>query len=105
MADPFISAEKFQIETAIRKENNKVLYWVELPKDKIYRVSELEVIHTSRLKKKCLIAHFVDKSDEAVKVWIGKIKTQIKIASLGLEKNSKIVTNCFDLCYTDIAKV
>ena len=87
MADHFISAEKYQTEAAIREESDKVLCRVEI------------------------IAYLVDKSVEAVKVWIeqflakklaNKDQNQIPfIASLGREKSNKDVTNCFDLCCTE----
>ena len=52
MAEQFISLEKFKVESAIRKENDKVLKWMELEKGKIYRVQEVEVVYTSRFEKK-----------------------------------------------------
>ena len=111
MADKFISLERFQVESAIRKENDKVLKWTELEKGKIYRVQEIEVVYTSRFDKKCFIALFIDQSNETVKVWIGQFLTQKLanknpnqipfIASLGQEKNGKSISNLFDLCYTE----
>ena len=111
MAEQFISPEKFKVESAIRKENDKVLKWVELEKGKIYRVQEVEVVYTSRFEKKCFIVRLIDQSDESVKVWIGqflsrrlvnKNPNQIPfIASLGQEKNGKNISNLFDLCYTE----
>ena len=111
MAEQLISPEKFKVESAIRKENDKVLKWVELEKGKIYRVQEVEVVYTSRFEKKCFIARLIDQSDESIKVWIGQFLSQKLanknpnqipfIASLGQEKNGKNISNLFDLCYTE----
>lgn len=68
----FVDRGEFFRGAAKLKKEEKVLPWIELPIEKIYRVERYKTLESSKFASPCYIVHLIDIADFQVKVWGSK---------------------------------